>query len=259
MQIDWVTTIAQVVNFLILVWLLQHFLYGPITRAMARREERILNRLEEADRKEHAAAEESERLQEKQEALDRKRDAILEKAEKDAREMRKSLEEEARETIEEQRREWRNQLQAEQKEFLRDLRLRAADHVYRLARFTLSELANAELEQQLAVRFAENLESLGKSHVDKLLQAADKSEGIRVESSLELTSTAQSRVTRAIHHIVPDRDVTYDKSDALLLGIRLVVGGQTVEWSLDRYLDDLCTAVEEKLAQAGPSPDKEAA
>ena len=48
MQIDWLTVAAQIVNFLVLVWLLQRFLYGPITRAMARRETRIEDRLADA-------------------------------------------------------------------------------------------------------------------------------------------------------------------------------------------------------------------
>ena len=38
MQIDWLTVAAQIVNFLVLVWLLQRFLYRPITDAMARRD-----------------------------------------------------------------------------------------------------------------------------------------------------------------------------------------------------------------------------
>ena len=44
MQIDWLTVAAQIVNFLVLVWLLQRFLYKPITNAMHRREERILSK-----------------------------------------------------------------------------------------------------------------------------------------------------------------------------------------------------------------------
>ena len=35
---DWFTVIAQIINFLILVALLKRFLYGPIIRAMERRE-----------------------------------------------------------------------------------------------------------------------------------------------------------------------------------------------------------------------------
>ena len=38
MQIDWFTLLAQIVNFLLLVWLLKHFLYGRVVRAMDERE-----------------------------------------------------------------------------------------------------------------------------------------------------------------------------------------------------------------------------
>jgi len=48
LQIDWLTVAAQIVNFLVLIWLLQRFLYKPITNAMRRREERIEDRLAEA-------------------------------------------------------------------------------------------------------------------------------------------------------------------------------------------------------------------
>ena len=48
MQIDWLTVAAQIVNFLVLIWLLQRFLYRPITNAMARREARIEERLSDA-------------------------------------------------------------------------------------------------------------------------------------------------------------------------------------------------------------------
>ncbi len=48
MAIDWITVSAQIVNFLILVWLLKHFLYQPIIRAMDRREQRVSERLNEA-------------------------------------------------------------------------------------------------------------------------------------------------------------------------------------------------------------------
>ncbi|MBT5110502.1 MAG: F0F1 ATP synthase subunit B, partial [Rhodospirillaceae bacterium] len=48
MGIDWITVAAQVVNFLILVWLLKRFLYRPITDAIAARETHIASRVSEA-------------------------------------------------------------------------------------------------------------------------------------------------------------------------------------------------------------------
>jgi F-type H+-transporting ATPase subunit b len=54
--IDWFTVCAQIVNFLVLVALLKHFLYGPILRAMDAREQTIADRLAEAEQRRHAAA-----------------------------------------------------------------------------------------------------------------------------------------------------------------------------------------------------------
>ena len=45
MLIDWFTVAAQIVNFLILVYLLKRFLYGPLIRAMDAREKRIADEL----------------------------------------------------------------------------------------------------------------------------------------------------------------------------------------------------------------------
>jgi F-type H+-transporting ATPase subunit b len=51
MLIDWFTVSAQVVNFLILVWLLKRFLYRPILNAIDAREKRIATELADADAK----------------------------------------------------------------------------------------------------------------------------------------------------------------------------------------------------------------
>jgi F-type H+-transporting ATPase subunit b len=51
MHIDGFTVIAQIINFLVLVWLLKRFLYGPITQAMAARQQKIAAALDDARRK----------------------------------------------------------------------------------------------------------------------------------------------------------------------------------------------------------------
>jgi F-type H+-transporting ATPase subunit b len=49
MFIDWFTVGAQVLNFVILVWLLKRFLYRPILNAVDARETRIAGELADAD------------------------------------------------------------------------------------------------------------------------------------------------------------------------------------------------------------------
>lgn len=49
MLIDWFTVIAQVINFLILVFLLHRFLYRPITKTIQARQKEIQRRWQEAE------------------------------------------------------------------------------------------------------------------------------------------------------------------------------------------------------------------
>ena len=37
MEINWTTFVLEIVNFLILVWLLKHFFYRPVLAVVARR------------------------------------------------------------------------------------------------------------------------------------------------------------------------------------------------------------------------------
>ena len=62
MLIDWFTVGAQVLNFLILVWLLKRFLYKPILDAIDAREERIAAELADADAKKAEAQKERDAL-----------------------------------------------------------------------------------------------------------------------------------------------------------------------------------------------------
>ena len=48
MLIDWFTVGAQALNFLILVWLMKHFLYKPILNAIDAREKLIATELADA-------------------------------------------------------------------------------------------------------------------------------------------------------------------------------------------------------------------
>ncbi len=58
MLIDWFTVFAQIINFLILVFLLKRFLYEPIISAMDEREEKIALRMQAAEQKRNEAEQE---------------------------------------------------------------------------------------------------------------------------------------------------------------------------------------------------------
>ena len=78
MLIDWFTVGAQALNFLILVWLMKHFLYKPIIHAIDEREKRIAKELADADAKKAEAQKEHDEFQHKNEEFDQQRAGNLE-------------------------------------------------------------------------------------------------------------------------------------------------------------------------------------
>src|SRR5271165_4865540 len=96
MLIDWFTVGAQVLNFLILVWLLKHFLYKPILNAVDAREKRIAAELADADAKKTEAQKERDEFQHKNEVFDQQRAALLSKATEEATAERQRLLDDAR-------------------------------------------------------------------------------------------------------------------------------------------------------------------
>jgi F-type H+-transporting ATPase subunit b len=248
MQIDWLTVSAQIVNFLLLVYLLQRFLYRPVTEAMARRERRIAGRLEEAGSREREAEEERRRLADERERLERRREDILAEAKEEARQERERLLDRAREEVEAKRREWRRQVDDERETFLGDLRARIGEGVTAAARQALRDLADAELEARVIDVFLGRLEGLDEATRDALGQAG---EPVAIASSFPLEPATRSRLTRAVHkHLAPDAEVEYRESRELLCGIELDAGGRRLGWSLADYLEQLGRRVEDALAGA---------
>jgi F-type H+-transporting ATPase subunit b len=253
MQIDWLTVAAQIVNFLVLVWLLQRFLYRPITRAMARREERIETRLSEAKAAREEVEAQAGRLREQQQALEASREELLSEARQEADAVRARLEDDVRKEMEARRKTWQDHLEDEREAFATRLRQRAGHQVIDIVGRVLRDYAGSDLAGQVAGTFADRLASLDAEERDKLKQAAGRAEGpARVESSVALKPGPRSRITRAIHACVArDIDVEYHEDADLLLGIRRTLGEQTVEWSAARFLHRLETTLDEVIEGSG--------
>ncbi|MBC7140274.1 MAG: hypothetical protein H5U17_16510 [Defluviimonas sp.] len=249
MQVDWLTVAAQIVNFLILVWLLQRFLYRPITDAMARREARIESRLAEAKSARAEVEAEAEHLRKKREELEASREEVLRDARQEAAALRKEMEDELRKEMEDRRRAWEDHLKDERDDFAARLRQRAGHQVVGIVRRVLKDYAGSDLSDQVAGTFLDRLVNLDAEARGKLTAAAGRAGGpARLESNPPLKPAMRGQITRAIHeHIAPDIEVDHDEDEDLLLGMRLTIGEQTVEWSAARFLHRLETTLDEVI------------
>jgi F-type H+-transporting ATPase subunit b len=252
MQLDWFTLFAQIINFLILVALLKHFLYGRIIQVMDEREQRITSRLTQAEEKRKQAEEEAETYRNKTKEIEQQRRETLEQAEQDAESRRKELAATAREAVEQQKAEWKKSLEREQEEFLRDLQQTTGEQVYAVTRRVIQDLAHDELERQIVRIFLERLHSLSDEERDRLRAIVEQSqETVQVRSAFEMPEDLRQQIRTTLDDMAADHppDIAFVRSDDLLGGIELSANGQKISWSIRRYLTELEEKWREKLGE----------
>ncbi len=260
MQIDWVTVAAQIVNFLVLVWLLKRFLYGPIVQAMEEREQRVAEKMEEAQQREAEAEEEAQEHREKQEELEERREELLRQAREDANRRRGELIDEAREDVEAIERRWHENLRDERNAFLRELRRRMGSEVCDVARQALGDLANRQLQAQVVEVFMDRLQNLDDERRIQLQEAAGSGERPpTITSAFGLSAGQQKKLSSTVHDVLDrDANVSFENDEALICGVELGVGGVKVAWSIASYLQTLEETVREALERETAEEREEA-
>ena len=237
MLIDWYTVGAQIFNFLLLLVLLRYFLYGPITRAMDRREERIAGKFHEAEERfaasEGKLAEMNRREKGFEEEQERKARAAAEEVEV---RRRRSLSQ-AKEEAEEIRQAWKEGLRREKERFFGELRQRTGEEVLRISRRAVSELADEEFEHRIVEVFVGRLEALEGAEREHLASAA-RGEGATVDTPVEFSPELKQRTAAALHRAAgAEVPVEYRTDPSIPPGIDLNVGGMRFSWGVESYFD----------------------
>jgi F-type H+-transporting ATPase subunit b len=250
--LDWFTLIAQVVNFLVLVWLLEHFLYGRIVRAMNEREAKISGRLEEAAHQRATAEQEAELFRTRNRELEERRDQMLAQAQEEAESHRQQLMEAARLETEAAQVQWLEALERERQGLLQDFRERLGQQVFALARHGLKELANADLEEQILKVFVERLQTLDPAEREALVAAVrDTDREVEIRTAFPVLSEAREGLSRSLREQLDDRvDVRFTAVPELICGIELRAHSHRFAWNLDSYLEGLEARVFEVLEES---------
>lgn len=236
MLIDWFTVGAQIVNFLVLVFLLKHFLYGPVIRAMDRREARIAERLEEAAGKRAEAEAETEKFQKKNAEFDERKSRLLSQAREAAEQEKKDMIEKARRDADDLRGKWLKAVEDGKQAFLRDLKRRTGTQVCEIAGRALEDLSNVSLEDHIIDVF---LDERGKFRdaMERIKASAGSEEKVIVTSAFEMTVEKRQKITEKIQAAVTaDLKTSFRTSSDLICGIELRMDNFTAGWNLKDYI-----------------------
>src|SRR6056297_1501081 len=194
MLIDWFTVVAQIVNFLILVFLLHRFLYRPIVGHMTAREDKIKEQFEEASDKQKAAQDQIEEFRRKSDDLDKEVEKKIGQAKTRAEQRENELLNEAQKHVEDKRTTWLQALEKEKEAFAREFQKRGSQEILNYVRRIMKDLADETLNNRLARVLAELIGNLGQEDKEKLQRAA-RAEDVIISSTFELDSAEKRKLT----------------------------------------------------------------
>jgi F-type H+-transporting ATPase subunit b len=238
LELNWSTFILEMINFLILIWILKRFFYKPVLDVIARRrasiDETLANAQSLHDEAKELQKQYENRLadwdQERREARKTLDDKIQVERQRQMSALQNTLEEEREKALfVTQRQQEASRLQTEKTALMQGAKF---------ATKLLSAASGPEMERRLIDLFLDDFSSLSAEHLSQLKDAASNShDHILITSAHPLDSDIRQSLEHALSEPLAVKEPIHYKQDkALLAGIRINVGAWVLRANL---LDEL--------------------
>ncbi|MEJ2004941.1 MAG: F0F1 ATP synthase subunit B [Cyclobacteriaceae bacterium] len=242
MKINWFTFIAQVINFLVLMWLLKRYLYKPILNAIDKRENKIRNELKDAENTKKNAEKEQAEFQKKNAAFDKHKNEMMEKMLADVDEEKQKLNHKIRKEANDLKEQLEKDLAEAQESKEREITQKVTGEALAIARKILSDISSTGLEEQTVNTFIQKIRGLSEDEKKNLISALrSNSESIQVLSAFQLSSGQQDFITDSLSKELntPKGQFEFGTAPDLISGIELSANGYKLSWNLSEYIREL--------------------
>ena len=261
MLIDWFTVAAQAVNFLVLVWLLQHFLYKPILAAIDARENKIAAALTAAAARQAEAQKSRDEMTAKLKAFDAERAARLAQAKLEVQQEREQLLDAARREAADLIAQQRGALRTDAASIGDRMARLATAEVFSIAGKAFNELASADIEERLGAVLTQRLLQLNKEAKAAFRTALEQSAmSAVVRSRVAMRDAEKAALSKAVNETFSaDVHLEFKTVPAGDYGIDLSAGGQRLAWGIAQYLKEFQEKAQALMMQSpalvkAPSP-----
>lgn len=241
MSIDWFTFAAQLLNFVVLVWLLKRFLYRPILNAIEAREKRIAAELANATAVEAEAQQERSKLEHNNRDFELQRDTLLDQARAEAKAEYERLVGEARKVADDLTRKRLDALETSVANLNDAIRRRVQLEVFAISRKILSELASEDLEQRMIANLLTRLQALSADARRDFSNAIEADRhALLLRSAFALSQPQVDAIKSTLSDIAgTDIELRCESIPQLVSGIEVIANGHKLSWSVADYLASL--------------------
>jgi len=237
------TFLFEIVNFVVLAYILHRVLYRPLRAAIERRRAAIAQAQADAEKARDEALAMQKQLESQLADTERQRHEALQKTRELAEAERQRLIAEAEKVVERRQEDARAAIERQRQDSLKSLRAEVNAAAAELAERLLREAAGTSLQQQLARRLVDSLTTLPETERARVRNDWKASDGAVVETAAALDSTSLEEINRAVEAVVGQKvKLAVETRPALVAGARLRIGGRLWDASLAGQLEALRAA-----------------
>lgn len=243
MELDWSTFFLEILNFLVLVWLLRRFLYRPVLAAITRRQESVRSQLDSARTIRAEAAALQNEYENRISSWQQERDRQLADLDNELQALRRQRMEELDQEITEAREKAHASEQRRLADSRQELEAAALKQGTAFASSLLSELAGPELEQLLVDRTIRYLRDLPETRWQRLQEdLAENGGNCQITSAFELKAAQKQAVSAVIvDRLNMPQQLQFQTDSALICGLEILLGS----WAVGANLRDELNAFAE--------------
>jgi F-type H+-transporting ATPase subunit b len=235
-ELNWTTFILEILNFLVLVWLLKRFFYQPVQAMVARRQEGISAQLHEAEERQQRAEELRQQYENRLADWEAEREAARQALHHELELERERLLEELQQGLEAEREKAEVLATREQGGLQREAEVQALTQGARFVARLLERVASPEVEARLLELLLAELRELPPSELEALQTLQEgKPVAVVVSSVYPLAEGQRQMLQQQLQALVSaSLHFSYQQNPALVAGLHVTVG----PWVLHANLRD---------------------
>jgi len=232
MQINWFEVVVQIINFVVLLLILQKLLYKPVIRAMEERQQKIDEDLSNADHRMREAEAIIESYSEKMATVAVQEKEILEKAAREAFAEKESLLKHYQNQANEKRTAFFDEVEEEKHVFSTLMKKSLGKNAIKLAGHILKTVASQDVTEQAFQAFIAKIQGL-----DNLTSLED--ENLIVISATGLPEDKKVILERTLEEKFGKyRSLTYQIDETLIVGFELAFETFILHHNVKKYLEE---------------------
>jgi len=237
-ELNWSTFILEIINFLILVWILKRFLYKPVMEAIAARRAGIEQEMHTAHEIEQQAQTLKGQYERRLEDWEQEKQSAREQLHEEIEQERTRLNAQLQKSLQQEQQKARVLAAQQEQERQRHYEQLALQNSLRFTSKLLGDLAGAELEARLLDKLLTQLQALPATQHERLSQGLTAGNlSARIVTAFPLNDNRRGQIQQVLHDLSQrPLDCVFAQDPGLLAGARIELGPWLLQANL---LDEL--------------------